>query len=241
MKSRRIWTIGTTVAVVVTAAIVFTRPASTHNQYEVWAIDQSDSPGKAYGGTLYVWDGHELEKSARHAAPRWSAGRRGVGHLEWMMRPEGERIDFGGDVSAMCMARTGANPVRPHMIAVNPAQTHVIVSFVATGHVLFIDADSREAVECLRTSPGTGGLRQAHMATPSPDGTYVTVANQNGKLFERIATDYEHNLFYLDAAATIDLANCTTPAGLPLSGAAIAARQCTDLSRSPSRRAGSRS
>ena len=29
------------------------------------------------------------------------------------------------------------------MIAVNPAQTHVIVSFVATGHVLFIEAASR--------------------------------------------------------------------------------------------------
>ena len=101
------------------------------------------------------------------------------------------------------------------MIAVNPAQTHVIVSFVATGHVLFIDAESREPVECIRTSPGVGGVRQAHMATPSPDGTYVTVANQNGKLFERIRTNYESNDFELDPAATIDLANCVTPDGLP--------------------------
>ena len=117
------------------------------------------------------------------------------------------------------MARTGAFPVRPHMIAVNPAQTHVIVSFVATGHVLFIEAESREAVECLRTSPGVGGVRQAHMATPSPDGTYVTVANQNGKLFERILTDYEQNDFRLDPGAMIDSANCLTPGGLPCQSA----------------------
>jgi hypothetical protein len=53
------------------------------------------------------------------------------------------------------------------------------------------------------------------MSTPSPDGTYVTVANQNGKLLERISTDYENNVFAFDPAATIDLATCTTPAGLP--------------------------
>ena len=221
MKSRQIWTIGTTVAVVVTAAIVFTRPASTHNQYEVWAIDQSDSPGKTYGGTLYVWDGHELEKRKGVRRHDGSQDDDESGRFEWMRRREGERIDLGGDVSTLCMARTGAHPVRPHMIAVNPAQTHVIVSFVATGHVLFIDAHTREAVECLRTSPGVGEARQVHMATPSPDGTYVTVANQNGKLFERISTDYENNVFHLDTSATIDLANCFTPSGLPCQSAEL--------------------
>jgi hypothetical protein len=64
-------------------------------------------------------------------------------------------------------------------------------------------------------SAGAGGARQAHMATPSPDGTYVTVANQNGKLFERIWTDYATNTFVHDKAATLDLANCTTPNGAP--------------------------
>jgi hypothetical protein len=213
MTTRRFWTIGAAVM----AAVVFalTRPASTQIQYEVWAIDQSDSPGKSYGGTLYIWDGHELEK--------WRGVRRHDGAddtlqpavSEWMRQPEGERIDLGADASALCLGRTSANPVRPHMISVSPTHTHVIVSFVASGHVLFIDADSREPVECLRTSVGAGGLRQAHMATPSPDGAYVVVANQNGKLLERISTDYAHNLFTLDAAATIDLANCTTPAGVP--------------------------
>ena len=53
------------------------------------------------------------------------------------------------------------------------------------------------------------------MSSPSPDETYVTVANQNGKLFERILTDYATNTFIHDAGATLNLAACTTPNGLP--------------------------
>ena len=87
----------------------------------------------------------------------------------------------------MCLARTGANPVRPHMIAVNPAQTHVIVSFVASGHVLSIEADSREPIECIRTSPGAGGLRQAHMSAPSPDGILKVRQGGRSATFESIA------------------------------------------------------
>jgi DNA-binding beta-propeller fold protein YncE len=70
-------------------------------------------------------------------------------------------------------------------------------------------------VACFRMSPGAGGARQAHMATPSPDGTYVTVANQNGKLFERVLTNFATNTFVHDTAATLNLAACTTPSGLP--------------------------
>lgn len=53
-----------------------------------------------------------------------------------------------------------------------------------------------------------------HFAIPSPDETYIAVANQNGKLFERIDTDYATNAFFLNPAAMIDLAACTTPNGL---------------------------
>ena len=78
-----------------------------------------------------------------------------------------------------------------------------------------MDAATRQPVACFRTTPGAGGVRQAHMSTPSPDGMYVTVANQNGKLFERILTDYATNTFVHDTAATLNLATCTTPNGLP--------------------------
>jgi DNA-binding beta-propeller fold protein YncE len=84
-----------------------------------------------------------------------------------------------------------------------------------------MDAKTRAPVDCIRTSAGAGGARQVHFAIPSPDETYVSVANQNGKLFERIDTDYATNTFTLNAAAGIDLATCTTPNGLPCEGPSL--------------------
>ena len=187
------------VPVMLTVLVIVPRLAALSNgsgQYEVWAIDQSNSPGQTFGGTLYIWDGHDLERP--NGTP-----------------PAATKIDLSGAAAALCLAQTGANPVRPHMMAMNSAQTHAIISFVATGHVLFMDAVTRKPVACFRTQAGAAGARQAHMSTPSPDGTYVTVANQNGKLFERILTDYSTNTFVHDTAATLDLAGCTTPNGLP--------------------------
>jgi hypothetical protein len=125
-----------------------------------------------------------------------------------------ENIDLAGAAAQLCFAKTGANPVRPHMIAMNAGQTHAIISFVASGHVLIMDAPTRIPLDCIRTSIGAGGARQVHFAIPSPDESYIAVANQNGKLFERIDTDYFNNTFTLNAAAMIDLANCTTPNGV---------------------------
>src|SRR5687768_1117752 len=190
-------------AVAFAGAVTLTTLASGTGRYEVWAIDQSNSPGRTFGGTLYIWAGHDLEN--KHDAPAAVP----------------EKVDPGGAAAALCLARTEANPVRPHMIAVNPSQTHAIISFVATGHVLFVHADTRLPVACFRTSPGAGGSRQAHMSTPSPDETYVTVANQNGKLFERIRTNYRTGAFVHDLAATLNLSTCTTPNGFPCEGPTI--------------------
>jgi hypothetical protein len=107
------------------------------------------------------------------------------------------------------------------MLAFNAAQTHAIISFVSSGHVLFLDARTRAPVDCIRTSPGAGGARQVHFAIPSPDETYISVANQNGKLFERIDTDYSTNTFTLNTAAGINLVTCTTPNGLPCESATL--------------------
>jgi hypothetical protein len=164
-------------------------------RYEVWAIDQSNSPGKSFGGTLYIWKGQDIQS-----------------HPETAQR---EVIDLSGAVSDLCFARTGANPVRPHMLAINASQSHAIISFVASGHVVFLDAGLRTPVACIRTSVGFGGARQVHFAIPSPDETYVAAANQNGKLFERIDTDYETETFILNTSAQIDLAHCTTANGIP--------------------------
>ena len=170
--------------------------ALAEKPYEIWAIDQSNSPGTTFGGTLYVYDGKDLER-----------GRKGS-------EAASERIDLGGAAASLCFARTGANPVRPHMIAMNASNTHAIISFVASGHVLIMNAAERTPVDCIRTSIGAGGARQVHFAIPSPDETYIAVANQNGKLFERIDTDYSTDSFTLNAAATINLATCFTPNGI---------------------------
>jgi YVTN family beta-propeller protein len=190
-------------AVAFTGAVTLTLLASGQDTYEVWAIDQSNSPGTAFGGTLYIWDGHDLENRQRA----------GSAHAD--------KIDLGGAAKDLCLSSTGAAPVRPHMLSINPSQTHAIISFVASGHVLFMDAAARLPVACFRMSPGVGGVRQAHMSSPSPDETYVTVANQNGKLFERILTDYATNTFVHDVAATLNLAGCTTPNGLPCEAPAL--------------------
>lgn len=192
MRRHLLW-----LGILLTAVLAVTGEAHNDPKYEVWAIDQSNSPGKTYGGTVHIWDGRALEN--RHRAP--TAHR--------------ETIDLGGEAADLCLATTGAAPVRPHMMAMSPSQTHAVIAFVATGHVLFVDAAKRRPVACFRMSPGVGGSRQAHMATPSPDGTYVTVGNQNGKLFERIRTDYATGTFVHETNATLNLATCTTPNGLP--------------------------
>lgn len=161
--------------------------------HEVWLIDQSNSPGRTFGGTMYIYSGRDLQGDAA-AAPL-------------------ERIDLGAGTADLCLAETGAQPVRPHMLAFSPDHGHAVMTFVVSGHVVFFDADRRQPLRCIRTESGAGGARQAHAAYPTPDGRYVLVANQNGKKVERIATDYATNTFTQEPDATLDLANGTTPSG----------------------------
>ena len=122
------------------------------------------------------------------------------------------------DLSALC---PGA--IRGHMIEFNQSRSHAIISFVATGHVLFMTADGREPVTCIDVGA------QAHAAFPSPDESYVLAADQNGKKLHRINTDadgdgtpYEDaEDITFDAAATLDLATCTTPTGAPCEAPAL--------------------
>ena len=72
-----------------------------------------------------------------------------------------------------------------------------------------MDTATRTPVRCLDVGV------QAHAAVPSNDQTFVVVANQNGRLLQRINTNYATNTFALDNAATLDLAACTTPSGAP--------------------------
>jgi hypothetical protein len=120
---------------------------------------------------------------------------------------EAEVVDLGAETRSLCLEQTRSAPRRPHMLMFNTPQSHAVLAFVATGHVVFFDASERRPVACIDVGA------QAHAAIPTRDGKSVIVANQNGKLLQRIATDYAHDAFTLDGAATINLATCTTPSG----------------------------
>lgn len=159
---------------------------STPSSFEVWVMDQSDTTADG-GGTLFVYPGDALTADAAAAEP--------------------EAIDLGGAARDLCLEQTGTAPKRPHMLMINAGQTHAIVTFVASGHVVFLDATSRTPVTCIDVG------EQAHAAYPARDESYVIVSNQNGKLLQRIRTDFATGTFTLDKNATLNLATCTTPSG----------------------------
>lgn len=168
----------------------WTTVAADGAAHEVWVIDQSNTASTTSGGTLYIYDGGDLAgQDAAVAVP--------------------EVIDLGGATRALCIARTGTAPVRPHMLMFAAAGSRAVLAFVATGHVVIYDAATRVPIECIDVGA------QAHAAFPSPDDSYVVIANQNGKLLQRITTDYATDTYALDTAATLNLAICTTPSGAP--------------------------
>lgn len=165
---------------------------------EVWVTDQSGT-----GGRLFIYDAHHVHLDAAAARPE-------------MFSLDPDNDSNSQTVGDVCLAQTGTAPTRAHMLAFNPAQTHAILSFVASGHVAFIEANTRRPVACIDVGV------QAHAAFPAPDSSYVVVANQNGKLLQRIRTNYPANTFTLDDGATVNLATCTTPNGRPCQDAASA-------------------
>lgn len=180
-----------------------TRPHAAANRtqnderFEVWLVDQSNSAGRTYGGTIHIYRGPDLMgESAASAAPS-------------------DMIDLSGATAALCMATTGANPVRPHMLVFNRDHRRAVLAFVASGHVVVFNAATRAPVACLRTTVGSGGARQAHAVFVAPGDAYMLVANQNGKRLERFTTNFGTDQYAADPAALLDLASCTTPNGVP--------------------------
>jgi hypothetical protein len=162
--------------------------------FEVWIADQSDTR-KGFGGQLLIYEGSDLMgNAAAQATPV-------------------VRLDLGAETAALCLASTGRNPVRPHMILFNSGHTHAILSFVASGHVVIFEAETRAPLACFETTVGSTGTRQAHAAFAAPDGSFILIANQNGKRLERIDTNFATNTFVHNSAATLDLLTCTTPSG----------------------------
>ncbi|GLI69481.1 hypothetical protein VaNZ11_014114 [Volvox africanus] len=163
--------------------------------YELWIVDQADSNnGTAligYGGYIHIFNNSNFKRPC-------------------------DIVDLGAETAQLCFQRTGAYPVRPHMLFFNLAGSHAILAFVASGHVVIFRAADRKPLTCFRSTPGFNGLRQAHAAIPTRNNKHIIVANQNGKQVERINVDWEREEFVYDLNATLALyGNCTTPNGLP--------------------------
>lgn len=181
------------------AFLGLTSPLRAVQKHEIWLLDQSNTydsdatPGLDSGGYLHIYKGEDFA---------------GTG----LPNPAVETIDLGGAIAAAVKTSTGSAPVRPHYISFNPTGTHAVITFVATGHVLIIEASTRQVVYSVDVGV------QAHAANVSPTNDYILVANQNGKLVQRIDANFAANAFALDGTATLDLANGLTPTGAPRQG-----------------------
>jgi hypothetical protein len=191
-------------ALLVLAAAPTASQALPRHSYEVWMTDQNNTAGFSaaaprgtHGGRLLIYDGAQLD------ARRGSSDEPDVLKLA-------ELYAVGGPNNA-----TGADVVRPHMIAPSPDRRYVALAFVASGHVAIIEARTRRPAALFRMSVGSDGARQAHAAFWTPDGRALIVANQNGKLLERIDRNAATGTFTHNTAATLNLAGCITPNGHP--------------------------
>ncbi len=141
--------------------------------YEVWMTDQNSTAGFSaatprgtHGGRVLIYDSDDLDSRGGPADDPESL------ELASLYATGGPNNQTGVDV------------VRPHMIVPSPDHRYQALAFVVSGHVAIIDASTRHPVALFRTTPGTGGARQAHAAFWTHDGRSLIVANQNGKLLE---------------------------------------------------------
>ena len=179
------------------------RAADGDGGYEVWIVDQADSSPRADGsarqaGTLYIYDGNDLQSRGGAAVP--------------------EIVDLNAQVSDLCLAATGARPVRGHMGRFNTGETHFVIAFVMSGHVAVINTADRLAESCVRL-PARNGQQQAHSAYTSPDNSFIVSAGQNQKDLVRLKVDFPGKTLVIDDIMNLDVG--TTPSGAPKQAAGI--------------------
>ncbi|MDO8547427.1 MAG: hypothetical protein Q7R68_08695 [Nitrospirales bacterium] len=157
--------------------------------YEVWALDQSDS-SKDGGGTLYIYDGAALAADAKSA--------------------KAEAVDLGDKFAEACKEAGGGYPKRPHMLFFTKDGKYALLSYVATGHVAFIDAASRKPVGCVSLG------KNAHAAWPTANMKMAIGANIAEKKLVRIKTDYANNKFTITDTVALGALEPILPDAAPI-------------------------
>lgn len=166
--------------------------------YEVWVSDQTNSAGISaindtgtHGGFVRIYDSSCLEANTINC-------------------PAG-----GSQVIDVATWATGIGTlVRLHGMLPSPNHNYMNVNFVVSGHLAIVDTRTKQVAALFR-STGTNTGRQNHMSFWSPDGKYLLVSNQNGKLLERINITWDasgDNIIAAvwDKSATLDLAGDMT-------------------------------
>ena len=91
------------IVIMALATLALSSPSTSFaKDFEVWLVDQSNSNGKTFGGTIHIYAGDDLNgEAAASATPT-------------------DVLDLSGATSTLCLVSTGANPVRPHMLFLTP-------------------------------------------------------------------------------------------------------------------------
>lgn len=184
-----------------TLSLVFVGTISyAHNSdYEIWMSDQGNTQGITatnpkglYGGKVRIYDSKDLEKNPPIDNPFV--------------------LDVATDLFPMAQQTTGDNVNRIHGIIPTPDYKYVTLNFVASGHLGIVDSQTKKPVCLFRTTLTSTG-RQNHMSIVSPDGSKILLANQNGKMLERVdvAKNDKGKVigFQYNAEASLDLVGGT--------------------------------
>jgi hypothetical protein len=177
------------------AFFLFLPGIAAAEEYEVWLSDQantqgitSETPTGTHGGKIRIYDGADLDQNPPMNNPMV--------------------LDVTADLYPTANATTAAHVSRIHGVLPSPDHAHMALNFVASGHLGIVDGRTKKPV-CLFRTTGTSTGRQNHMSFWTPDGQHIIVANQNGRILERV--DVARNdqgvpeRFIFNGAASLDL------------------------------------
>ena len=181
------------------------------DNYEVWVSDQTNSKGVSatadsgtHGGFLRVYSSNDIKQKP----------------------PVNNPLNMdAADVFPNALAGTGSNVIRIHGMLPSPNHNYMNVNFVTSGHLGIIDARTKTAVALFRTTGTTTG-RQNHMSFWSPDGKYLLLANQNGRMLERVNITWDasgENIVsaVYDAAASMDMVGGRVMSAQPVADSSL--------------------
>lgn len=189
MLWRRGWLLG------VLMGVIGSVPAVHAMGYEVWLSDQANTqgitaqtPAGTHGGAVRIYDSLDLERAPPLDNP--------------------VTLDVTTDLFPAADVTTGAHVARIHGILPSPDHEYMALNFVASGHLGIVDGESKLPI-CLFRTTSTATGQQNHMSFWAPNGLSIIVANQNGRILERIDVARDGSgavtSFDFNAAASLDL------------------------------------